>query len=77
MELDELKRAAAHNEVLRRAADSADAQALAAHFDGKRAEAALKSGDTAAVEALLRQVLATPEGRRLADTVKQAVNRNG
>ena len=77
MELDELKRTAANNEALRRAADSADARALAARFDGRRAEAALKAGDTAALEALLRQVLATPEGQRLADTVKHAVDRNG
>ena len=53
------------DEDLRALADSADAKKLGAMIDGKEAERALRAGDSAALQQLLRGVLGTAEGRRL------------
>ena len=53
------------SEGIRALADSADGQRLGAMIDGKAAERALRSGDGAALQQLLRGVLGTEEGRRL------------
>ena len=52
-------------EGIRALADSADGQRLGSMIDGKEAERALRSGDSAALQQLLRNVLGTDEGRRL------------
>ena len=53
-------------EGIRTLADSADGQRLGSMIDGKEAERALRTGDSAALQQLLRSVLGTDEGRRLA-----------
>ena len=53
-------------EGIRALADSADGQRLGSMIDGKEAERALRTGDSAALQQLLRGVLGTDEGRRLA-----------
>ena len=53
-------------EGIRALADSADGQRLGSMIDGKEAEHALRTGDSAALQQLLRGVLGTDEGRRLA-----------
>ena len=50
---------------IRALAESPDGQRLGAMIDGKEAERALRSGDGAALQQLLRGVLGTEEGRRL------------
>ena len=52
-------------EGLRALADSADGRKLGSMIDGEEAERALRSGDSAALQQLLRNVLGTDEGRRL------------
>ena len=51
---------------LKRLAESADGQKLGQMIDARAVEQAARSGDAAALSALLRSVLATEEGRRLA-----------
>lgn len=57
-------------EGLRALAASEDGQRLSAMIDGKAAEQALRSGDSAALQQLLRGVLGTAEGRRLAEHLR-------
>ena len=52
-------------EGIRALADSADGQKLGSMIDGEAAQRALRSGDSAALQQLLRGVLGTDEGRRL------------
>lgn len=47
-------------------ADSPEGKRLGAMLDGKAIEAAAKNGDTAALQDILKQVLATGEGQALA-----------
>ena len=56
---------------LKRLAESADGQKLGRMIDARAVEQAARSGDAAALSALLRSVLSTEEGRRLA---RQAEN---
>ena len=56
---------------LKRLAESADGQRLGQMIDARAVEQAARSGDAAALSALLRSVLSTEEGRRLA---RQAEN---
>ncbi len=56
---------------LKRLAESADGQKLGQMIDARAVEQAARSGDAAALSALLRSVLSTEEGRRLA---RQAEN---
>ena len=46
-------------------AESPEGQRLGAMFDGREAERALRAGDSAALQQLLRGVLGTAEGQRL------------
>ena len=56
---------------LKRLAESADGQKLGQMIDARAVEQAARSGDAAALSALLRSVLSTEEGKRLA---RQAEN---
>ena len=56
---------------LKRLAESADGQKLGQAIDARAVEEAERSGEAAALSALLRSVLSTEEGRRLA---RQAEN---
>ena len=56
---------------LKRLAESADGQKLGRMIDARAVEQAARSGDAAALSALLRSVLSTEEGKRLA---RQAEN---
>lgn len=58
---------------LKAIADSKDGKALANTLDPKQVEQAARSGDTAALRAIISQVLNTEEGKRLADKVKDAM----
>ncbi len=57
--------------------DGAAIEKLAAGFDGSAAEDAVRRGDEERMKAVLRDVLATPEGRALAAKVREAMNGNG
>ena len=59
---------------IRALADSADGQKLGAMFDGK-AERALRAGDSAALQQLLRGVLGTDEGRRLVNELQSLMEK--
>lgn len=52
-------------EGIRALADSVDGRKLGSMIDGEAAQRALRSGDSAALQQLLRGVLGTDEGRRL------------
>ena len=54
-------------DALRSLAASPEAKRLEAALDGTETAAALRSGDSAAISRLLKTVLATPEGRALAE----------
>ena len=58
---------------LKAIAESNDGKALADAPDAKKVEQAARSGDTAALKAILSQVLSTDEGKRLAEKVKDAM----
>ena len=63
--------------LLRKLAESGENAQLAARFDGSAAEAALRSGDEGKLRDVLKSVLSTPEGRRLAAKVKEAMDGHG
>lgn len=75
MDFAELKRALEQQSALREAASSREGQALAKQLDAAALERAVKSGDTAAMREALRGVLATAEGRALAERVQKAVKK--
>lgn len=56
-------------EALRKLGSSADGRALESAVDGAALEKAFASGDAATLRKMLGALLATPEGRRLADDV--------
>lgn len=58
---------------LKAIAESNDGKALADTLDTQKVEQAARSGDTAALKAILSQVLSTDEGKRLAEKVKDAM----
>lgn len=58
---------------LKAIAESNDGKALADALDAQKVEQAARSGDTAALKAILNQVLSTDEGKRLAEKVKDAM----
>ena len=58
---------------LRSLADSADGQAIGRMIDPAEVERAAKSGDAAALQSILTQVLSTDEGKRLAESLKRAM----
>ena len=63
--------------LLRKLAESGENEQLAARFDGSAAEAAVRSGDEGKLRDVLKSVLSTPEGRRLAAKVKEAMDGHG
>ena len=75
MDLAEMKRALEQQSALRAAAESCEGAELAKRLDAAALERAVKSGDTAAMRAALQSVLATAEGRALAEKVQKAVKK--
>ena len=63
--------------ALQKITESEAGAALAGRFDGAAIEQAAKSGDAAALSALLKGILSTPEGARFAEQVQRAVNGRG
>ena len=62
-------------EDLRALASSEDGQRLGAMIDGDAARRALQSGDSAAISQLMRGVLGTAEGRRLAQKLQNLMEK--
>lgn len=62
-------------EGIRALATSEDGQKLGSMIDGEEAERALRSGDSAALQQLLRGVLGTDEGRRLAEKLRSLMEK--
>lgn len=58
---------------LKSIADSPDGQRISRMLDPKAVEKAARSGDTDALRGILGQVLGTDEGRRLAESLKKAM----
>ena len=58
---------------LKSLADSEDGKALSRILDVGAVERAAKSGDAAALQSILNNVLSTDEGRRLAESIKDAM----
>lgn len=55
--------------ALRALAESEDAKRLSGKMDAVSAEKALRSGDPGEMRALLQKLLATPEGKNLAEKI--------
>lgn len=62
-------------EELRKLAESTDGRALNAMFDAAAVARAVSSGDREAMQGILRQVLNTDEGRRIAKQLSDAMNK--
>lgn len=62
-------------EELRKLAESPDGRALNAMFDAAAVARAVSSGDREAMQGILRQVLNTDEGRRIAKQLSDAMNK--
>ena len=58
---------------LKSLADSAEGRAVSRMLDPAAVEKAAKSGDTAALQSILSDVLSTVEGKRLAERLKKAM----
>ena len=58
---------------LKSLADSAEGRAVSRMLDPAAVERAAKSGDTAALQSILSDVLSTDEGKRLAERLKKAM----
>lgn len=58
---------------LKSLADSAEGRAVSRMLDPAAVEKAVKSGDTAALQSILSDVLSTDEGKRLAERLKKAM----
>lgn len=58
-------------EDIKRIAESEDGQKLGRMVDAGDVERAAKAGDSAALQEMLRRVLSTDEGRRLAENVRR------
>ena len=56
---------------IRALADSADGQRLSQMIDAGAVEKAVKGGDSAALQQILRGVLGTAEGQRLAENIRK------
>lgn len=63
-------------ESLERLARSENGAKLAARFDGDAMESAARKGDMKALSSMLRDILATPEGKKFAAQVQKAVKRD-
>lgn len=66
----ELERRGKTDEI-KRIAESEDGQRLSRMVNSADIERAAKSGDSAALQDMLRRVLSTDEGRRLAENVRK------
>ena len=60
-------------EQLKKLADSPDGKKITAMLDQGEVERAAKSGDTAALQKILTQVLSTGEGKRLAEQLSKTM----
>ena len=60
---------------IRALADSADGRKLGQMIDGRAVEQAVRSGDSAALQQILRGVLGTAEGRRLAEDLRRMLGK--
>ena len=58
---------------LKSLADSAEGRAVSRMLDPAAVEKAAKSGNTAALQSILSDVLSTDEGKRLAERLKKAM----
>ena len=58
---------------LKSLAGSAEGRAVSRMLDPAAVEKAAKSGDTAALQSILSDVLSTDEGKRLAERLKKAM----
>lgn len=61
------------SDKLKSLADSADGKAIGRMVDSAEVERAAKAGDMAALKGILSQVLSTDEGKRLAESLKKAM----
>lgn len=61
------------SDKLRQLADSSDGRAVGGMVDADRLSRAAKSGDMAELQDILRSVLSTDEGKRLAESLKKAM----
>ena len=77
MDMEALKKELEANGAMRSVTQSAEAKKLMQSVDAAAVEQAAKSGDTAALKSALAKVLSTPEGKALAEKVREAVKRNG
>ena len=62
-------------EGIRALADSADGQKLGKMIDAAAVEQAVKGGDSAALQQILRGVLGTAEGQRLAESIRRMMQK--
>lgn len=62
-------------EKLRALADTPEAQALGRLIDPAEAEKAAKTGDTEALREMLRRILSTDEGKKLAGDISGALGK--
>lgn len=60
---------------IRALADSADGRRLGQMIDGTAVEKAVQRGDSAALQQILRGVLGTAEGQRLAENLRKAMEK--
>lgn len=80
MDLEEYARQVHRNDrdqALEKLASSAQGERLLARVDREKLETAARAGDMKALGGLLRDILATPEGRAFAAQVEKAVKRDG
>lgn len=61
------------SDKLRQLADSADGKAVSRMVDAEEIGKAAKSGNMVALQDILRGVLSTEEGKRLAENLKKAM----
>lgn len=62
-------------EDLRSLADSADGRKLGQMIDGAVVENAVRTGDSAALQQILKGVLSTAEGKRLAENLRKMMQK--
>lgn len=77
MDMEALKRELESNGTMQAVTQSAEARKLMGSIDAAAVENAAKKGDAAALKGMLTKVLSTPEGKALAEKVREAVKRNG
>ncbi|MBE6913932.1 MAG: hypothetical protein E7472_03230 [Ruminococcaceae bacterium] len=73
MDFEKLEREMRATKGLGEVADSPEGKRLASQLDGAALSDAVKRGDAEALKNMLGRVLATPEGRALAEKVQKAV----